>query len=224
MLSSCIAMTQDEMTHAMNKQCASSTRTEQALYAASKLKFPKQQMTVCWVNPEEAAPADLLLVQKYVTKSWDDNIDVDFVWTDEKCGGCEDVRIQISDEIPYAILGAWKRSGMDNLPTMFLNFSFLNAQRSCNMNSTKREQCIRSDAVHEFGHALGFLHEQNRTDTPEWCLNRMDQDGLDGLEGDIQSPKWDADSIMNYCSNAVNASETDIKMAQEIYGVEKDGK
>ena len=33
------------------------------------------------------------------------------------------------------------------------------------------ETCVKTVAVHEFGHALAFAHEQDRPESPEWCKN-----------------------------------------------------
>lgn len=73
-------------------------------------------------------------------------------------------------------------------------------------------------AVHEFGHALGFKHEQEREDTPEWCRDvRRLKIGCDGVFGD-----WDASSIMNYCNPNYHTSpailsDGDIRIAREYY-------
>jgi Dual-action HEIGH metallo-peptidase len=79
---------------------------------------------------------------------------------------------------------------------------------------------IRKIAVHEFGHVLGFKHEQVRPDTPEWCTER-------DAGGDVGSCSfanaWDPSSVMNYCNVAWNGngqlSATDIAALQMFYGV-----
>ena len=96
-----------------------------------------------------------------------------------------------------------------------LNHEFNNWSRSC---KNMIESCVRSIAVHEFGHALGFAHEQNRPDTPGECSREHGQ----GQKNEIMLTPYDAKSVMNYCNEDYNnngeLSPLDTSSAQKLYG------
>ncbi|ACL67074.1 hypothetical protein A2cp1_3748 [Anaeromyxobacter dehalogenans 2CP-1] len=100
---------------------------------------------------------------------------------------------------------------------MYVNFTFQNWSPSCAAGSMRR-YCIEAIGVHEFGHALGFSHEQNRPDTPRDICT----DAPQGTNGDTLVGAWDLESVMNYCNpnwnNGGVLSATDIFGLRIFYG------
>jgi hypothetical protein len=186
-------------------------------YPLMLAKWPFNLISVCWENLEPTNDNERTWVHDAIMRTWQKSSALQFLgW--EKCGPKTlGIRIAIDDVGPYTkFLGkfvAGVKSGM------VLNFSFQTWSQSCAESEAKRRSCIDSIAVHEFGHAIGFAHEQNRPDTQGECANLRQ-----GTNGDtINITPWDPHSVMNYCNSVYNndgvLSEFDIKAVQYIYGV-----
>lgn len=137
-------------------------------------------------------------------------------WTE--CGKTNDggIKITVEDERPWSILGNCADS---ETQSMLLNFTFGNFQKTrCKSNA---DQCIWSIAIHEFGHALGLLHEQDSPNTEEWCkAKHIGTAPANFLKAKILTD-WDASSVMNYCfdiySHRAQLSDCDIAGYHEVY-------
>ena len=169
---------------------------------------------VCWENPDESNAEARGWVQEAVEQTWAAEAGMEFRGWRQCAEINRGVRILITDSGPMVkALGA----GLDGLENgMHLNFTFENWGQGC---QEFRKTCIRAIAVHEFGHALGFAHEQNRADVPGECAEL----GLEqGADGDTALTPYDPDSVMNYCSNMYATggalSLLDIEAVRKVYG------
>ena len=133
------------------------------------------------------------IIRAAVAKTWEASSRVKFTGWDI-CPNPEDeffigLRIKFADAKPNTPIGIYAHP-MGMSLNLTYNFYF---HDKCSNNV---KQCLEFDAVHEFGHALGFSHEHNRIDTPDSCVEEKDQN--DG--GNTPVGGWDEYSIMNYCN------------------------
>jgi len=179
---------------------------------------------VCWETTPPAQATERRWVQDAVERSWDANSRIDFTGWEQCPARTRDstgIRARLRNK------GGAVTAGLGNVLSgvrngVRLTYTFARWNRWCAATEALRESCLRANAVHEFGHALGFAHEHNRHDTPRTCTARRQ-----GSNGDEILTPWDPLSIMNYCNadrmrESGRLSEGDIESVRLAYGAPTD--
>lgn len=199
---------------AINPDILSSQNPHVKPFAAilNAARWPSPNIPVCWENPTPTDAAAMAWVKDSVERTWSAASALKFTgWA--KCAPInKGIRIRIAEAGPHVkSLGRFIDGRVDG---MVLNFTFASWSQSC---QAKREHCIRAVAVHEFGHAVGFTHEQNRADAPGECRLLAQ-----GTSPDTALTPYDPTSVMNYCNKDWNndgyLSALDVAAAKDLYG------
>jgi hypothetical protein len=184
-----------------------------ALYANRDFLWPSPggvpvMIRVCWENPTAAPAARLQWVQSAVESTWQRHARVNLVEWDTCAAGDPGIHIQITSDVSMAP-GGFTLDGVTN--GVKLDLFFTGGPAGCTTGETAREHCVRSVAVHEFGHVLGFYHEEER---PDYVEPPMTAPGAPCAKQSASnsSPQYfgayDINSVMSYCGQPFDTPAT----------------
>jgi len=180
---------------------------------------------VCWENPSAAPAVRRGWARDAVESTWQRAARVNFVEWDSCKSGDPGVHILVTNESKFP--GGVHLNKVTNGGK--LDLAFANGPDGCRVSTRALRDCVMATTAHEFGHVLGFYHEEERPDyaprpgrpTPA-CKKQTYDNPFPQYYG-----AYDVDSVMSYCGQPADHPETwkrslspnDVAAVQNAYGL-----
>ncbi|RDH41351.1 DUF4214 domain-containing protein [Zooshikella ganghwensis] len=190
--------------------------------------WPSNRIAVCFeeIKPGLIAGGRNLYqeARDAVTNSWQANSGLSFYGWGKCSANAQGIRVRIVSDSPFPDQEDIILIGDSQVNALGFDINGKKAglelyvERQCaaeNEDGYDPKTCWKYVVIHEFGHALGFAHEHNRSE--KHCSDKVEQ----GPDGSIYFGDYDRTSVMNYCSSksrrTVSLSAGDKRMVSWIY-------
>jgi hypothetical protein len=182
------------------------------------------KIRVCWSDPGVPSLTIRNVVRAAVADSWSQYVNVTFIgWEDCADTFAPDISLHVAKTM--SVTTKLGKNLRDVDPGMLLRIDYSGVPECKAKEAANPNYCLRANTIHEFGHALGLVHENLRPDAPDWCKEYELKEDKDRNLPDGMIGVADKYSIMNHCNpsslNNGYLSVGDIDTIKKLYGAMK---